>query len=169
MTAKRRLEDFVIDNRNANKHSPRGMSALETSLRTYGAARSIVVDRNNKVIAGNATLETAVDIGLEGAIVVPTDGKQLVVVQRTDIDLDSPAGRGLAVSDNRVAELDLSWDADVLKELASEGVDLAALWNDDELAALLATQPLDAPEPGSGEDTDATHTCPKCGFRWTEQ
>ena len=57
------------------------------------------MDRNGKVIAGNKTLESAADIVLSDAIVVPTDGKQLVVVQRVDVDLDTPAGRELAIAD----------------------------------------------------------------------
>jgi hypothetical protein len=150
VTAKRRLTDFVPDERNANRHTQRGMSQLETSLRTYGAGRSILVDRNNKVIAGNATLETAVDIGLDGAIVVPTDGKQLVVVQRTDLDIDSKEARALALADNRISQTNLDFDAAELAALAAEGVDLSSLWDDDELAALIGAS--DEP-PGDGDDT----------------
>lgn len=54
-----------------------------------------------------------------------TDGRVLVVVQRTDLDLkkDAPA-RALAIADNRVAELDLNWDSTVLEQLRAQGVDL---------------------------------------------
>lgn len=136
---RRKLTDFQPDPQNANKHSQRGMSALETSLRTYGAGRSILVDKNGKVIGGNGVQETAIDIGLTDALVVPSDGKQVVVVQRVDIDLDSKAGREMALADNRVAEMNLTWDADALKALADAGeVDLAQFWHEDELAALLA-------------------------------
>lgn len=138
MTAKRKLTDFIPDPHNANKGTVRGTAMLEDSLRHYGAGRSILVDRNNQVIAGNKTLASAVDIGLDEALVVPTDGKQLVVVQRTDIDLDSKQGRELAIADNRTTEVSLDWDAAELAALADDGVDLAQFWDADELAALLA-------------------------------
>lgn len=133
----RKLTDMIPDAKNANKHTVRGMSMLEDSLQELGAGRSIVVDRNNNVIAGNATLQAAVDAGFEDAIVVPTDGKQLVVVQRTDLDLDGTRGRKLAIADNRTAEVSLDWDSDVLKQLADDGLDLSRFWDADELAALI--------------------------------
>lgn len=137
MAVKRKLTDFTPDNRNANRGTVRGLAMLEDSLRKYGAGRSILVDKFGKVIAGNKTLESSVDVGLTDAIVVPTDGKQLVVVQRVDVDLDTPAGRELAIADNRTGEVSLAWDADVLQALAGEGVDLAPFFNEGELAHIL--------------------------------
>jgi hypothetical protein len=109
------LADLLPDDRNVNRHTERGTGALETSLRQFGAGRSIVVDRNGKTICGNATLEGAASIGLDKVHVVPTDGNTLVVVQRTDLDLDTdPRARGLAIADNRVAELNIDLDPAVL-------------------------------------------------------
>src|SRR5579859_6091797 len=112
------------DPNNANKGTPRGRGLLEHSLRQYGAGRSILTDKNGVVIAGNKTLETAADIGLP-VKVVETDGTELVVVQRTDLDLTrDKAARELAYADNRVAEVDLDWDAEQLAEDRAAGVDL---------------------------------------------
>ena len=47
-------------------------------------------------------------------------GRQLVVVQRTDLDLDSPTGRALALMDNRSSEINLAWNRDALAELATD-------------------------------------------------
>jgi len=47
------------------------------------------------VIAGNKTLEQAIAEGIEIEM-VKSDGKRLIVHQRTDLDLDKdPAARGL--------------------------------------------------------------------------
>jgi hypothetical protein len=125
------------DSRNANKGTLRGRALLEDSLRRYGAGRSILADKHGSVIAGNKTLEAAADIGLPVRF-VQTDGTELVVVQRTDLDLDSDSGRSLAYLDNRVAELDLSWDVAELLADRDAGLDLAAVGFDaDELAELL--------------------------------
>jgi hypothetical protein len=96
MTNKRKLSDLALDSGNANKGTERGRSALEASLRKYGAGRSILIDKNGRIISGNKTVETAADIGLDNVIIIQTDGKQIVAVQRTDLDIDSAAGRGLA-------------------------------------------------------------------------
>jgi hypothetical protein len=133
-----RLADLQPDSKNANAGTQRGRGMVEESLRRYGAGRSILVDKHGRIIAGNTTHEAAVDIGLTDAVVVKTDGRKLVVVQRTDIDLDSPQGRALAVADNRTSEVGLSWDPGVLAELAAdEAVDLSALFSPVELADLL--------------------------------
>src|SRR5687767_15136053 len=94
------IRDLSPDNRNANKGTPRGLQMVEDSLRTYGAGRSILADKQGRIIAGNKTLQSASDINLP-IRVIETDGKELVVVQRTDLDLNDPKARELAIADNR--------------------------------------------------------------------
>jgi hypothetical protein len=149
-----RLADLQPDSKNANAGTERGRGMVEESLRRYGAGRSILVDRAGRIIAGNHVAEVAADIGLNDCIVVPTDGCKLVVVQRTDLDLDSPAARALAIADNRTSEVGLSWDLGVMAELAAdEAVDLSALFSPVELADLLREA---APTPRF-EPVDADH------------
>jgi hypothetical protein len=167
-----RLEDLTPDSRNANAGTERGRAMVEESLRRYGAGRSILVDRHGRIIAGNTTHEAAVDIGLTDAVVVKTDGRTLVVVQRTDLDLDSAAGRALAVADNRTSEVGLRWDTDRLAELAAEPViDLSAMFSPVELADLLGaeapTPTFQPQQPAHRLDELAADTvCPACGHRW---
>src|SRR3954468_4126663 len=124
------LTDVRPDDRNANAGTERGRAMVEASLRRFGAGRSILVDRHGRIIAGNTTHEAAIDIGLTDAVIVKTDGTKLVVVQRTDLDIDSPAGRALAVADNRTSEVGLSWDPGVLAELAAdEAIDLSMMFS----------------------------------------
>jgi hypothetical protein len=131
-----KLSDLRPDASNANRGTERGRYALEASLRKYGAGRSILIDREGRIIAGNKTAETAADVGIDDVIIVQTDGRQLVAVQRTDLDLDSKEARELAYADNRVAELDLSFDPEqVLADLGA-GVDLSGMWFPHELDAL---------------------------------
>jgi hypothetical protein len=65
-------------------------------------------------------------------VVVETSGREIVAVKRTDLSLDSPEGRGLAIADNRTAELGLEWDPEILSELAAE-LDLQPYFTDEEL------------------------------------
>ena len=132
------LNSLIPDRANANRGTKRGRKALEASLKKYGAGRSILIDRNGRIIAGNKTVEAAGKIGIENVIVVPTDGKQIVAVQRMDLDIDSVAGRELAYADNRVGELSLDWDPAQMLADIDAGIDLSAMFDDDELAIMLA-------------------------------
>jgi len=133
----RRVSDLTLDSNNLNLGTPRGGELLERSLRQYGAGRSVLADKNGVVIAGNKTAEKAVEIGLEDAIFVETDGKKLVVVQRTDLDLKrDKAARELAMADNRAGELDLDWDKRRVLASIDDGLDVKSMFRDNELQAM---------------------------------
>ncbi len=134
-----KLSDITPDANNANLGTQRGLGMLESSLRKHGAGRSILLDRQGRVIAGNKTVEQAGQIGLDELIIVKTDGKQLVAVQREDLDLadDSTGARELAYADNRVGELDLAWNPETILADLDSGVDLSGLFREDELSEIL--------------------------------
>ena len=132
-----KLEDLTPDPANANEGTLRGTQLLDRSLEKYGAGRSIVVDRNGVVIAGNKTLEQAVARGLR-AKVVKTDGSKLVVVQRADLDLEAtPAARELAYMDNRVAEVGLKWNPEQIERDLANGIELGGMFTPEELDVVL--------------------------------
>ena len=133
MSDRRKISELIPDHANANKGTERGRQALEASLRKYGAGRSIVLDKDGRIIAGNKTIDVAAGIGIEDIIVVQTDGTKIVAVQRTDLDIDSPEGRGLAYADNRVGQLSLDWDAEQVLADLNAGMDLSGMWKQDEL------------------------------------
>ena len=114
------IENLDFDNVNFNKHTEYGMSLLENSLRRFGFGRSILIDKNNRIIAGNGVVETASQIDMNNVIIVETNGNSLVAVKRTDIDLDSTKGRELALADNATSEANLSWDNDLIFEQAEK-------------------------------------------------
>jgi len=167
------VSDLIPDHANANKGTERGRYAVEASLRETGAGRSIVVDKNGKIIAGNKTLESWADISGEIEI-VRTDGKKLVVVQREDLDLDDVEGlaRKLAYYDNRAGQLGLEWDAEQLFSDLNAGVDLSSMFFDDEIEAILATVNNQIPDvefkeyDESAADDVEMCTCPKCGHEF---
>ena len=135
-TKKATIKELRPDDKNINQSSARGGEMLRRSLQEYGAARSLVADKNMRIVAGNQTLEAAAAIGLDDVVVVPTDGSKLVVVQRTDIDLDTPRGRELAIADNRTNQVGYNPDPLMLAWHGSNGADLDKFWLPDELAAL---------------------------------
>lgn len=152
--------DFVEDPRNANKGTERGKKMLDKSIAELGAGRSILVDKNGVVIAGNKTRQAMVEAGIVKAKVVETDGHEMVVVKRTDLDLSDKSGaaRKLAYADNRVAELDLAWNIEIILE--DENIDFAP-----EFAEVKESEPPENKviDPDS---LQTEHTCPRCKFEF---
>jgi hypothetical protein len=144
MRAITQLGDLTPDPRNARRHTPRNVGAIEQALREVGAARSIVIDEAGTVLAGNATIEAAAQAGIERVQVVDADGETLIAVRRTGLTPEQKTR--LALFDNRAAEL-AEWEPAVLAELADSGVDLSGLWSDRELAILLELG--EAPDPAA--------------------
>lgn len=114
------ISELRFDDKNFNDHTEYGMSLLEKSLRDFGAGRSILIDKNNNIIAGNGIIEAAGNIGLEDMKIVETTGDKIVAVKRTDIELDSKVGRGLAMADNATSSADLSWNKGNIEEVSEQ-------------------------------------------------
>jgi DNA modification methylase len=93
---------------------------MEKSLSKFGAGRSILIDKNNRIIAGNKTTENFGELGLEDVQIVETDGKTLIAVRRNDIDLDTPEGREFALADNQTAKSNIDFDFDYLESELGE-------------------------------------------------
>lgn len=112
------------DQHNANKGTKRGRELLQQSLKELGGGRSILLDKDGNIIAGNKTFEAAQESGIKVRI-VEAGKDELVAVQRTDLDLEDPAGeaRRLAYLDNRVSELDLEWDVEQIAQDIASGLD----------------------------------------------
>lgn len=119
-TIETKIENLIPDNLNANKGTEFGQHLMEKSFREFGAGRSILLDRNNRIIGGNKSVETAASIGLQDVIIVETDGTKLVAVKRTDIDIDSKQGRELALADNATSKANLEWDQEAIKEISEK-------------------------------------------------
>ena len=119
-----KITDLKFDDKNFNKGTQYGKSLMEKSLSKFGAGRSILIDKNNKIIAGNKTTENFGELGLENVQIVDTDGTTLIAVRRNDIDLDTPEGREFALADNQTAKVNIDWDFDELEsELTNEVIE----------------------------------------------
>lgn len=114
------ISDLRFDDKNFNQHTAKGMGLLEKSLQQFGGGRSILIDKNNNIIAGNGIVEAAGNIGLEDVQIVESDGKKLIAVKRTDIDINSAEGREMALADNATAAEDLAWDNENIQELSDK-------------------------------------------------
>jgi hypothetical protein len=104
------------------------------ALHEVGAARSIVIDENGVILAGNGVVEAAADAGIERVQVVDADGETIIAVRRSGLT-DRQKTR-LALLDNRTAEL-AEWDAEAIAADLEAGLELGDLFKVGELGAIL--------------------------------
>jgi ParB family transcriptional regulator, chromosome partitioning protein len=132
-----KVKDFKPARKNANQHTARGLGLIDKSMRTDGYGDPMLAAADGEMISGSARLETVAQVfGTEvEPIIVHSDGTRPVIHVRDDIPnaADKRAVR-LALAANRAAELDLSWDVEVLAGL--DAADLEGLWTAQELELL---------------------------------
>lgn len=127
------IADLTPDAHNARAHNPRNVGMIEAALGEVGAARSIVIDEDGRILAGNGTIEAAARAGITRVQVVEGDGETIVAVRRAG--LSEKEKRRLALYDNRSAEL-ATWDGDALAAMMREDEGaLKGLFAEHELAA----------------------------------
>ena len=155
------IEELVQDDHNLNKGTKEGQRLMERSFRELGAGRSILVDRDGRIIAGNKSQRAAMAAGIKKVRVIETEGDELIAVKRTDLSLDSKEGRELAYADNLTTQVNLAWDEIELDHLQTEveGFDTSD-WGFDakQLAGLEPLVPKDAEveQPKEAETTEVS-------------
>ncbi len=143
------INNLKSDHKNARKRTDRSAALIAESLKRYGAARSIVIDEDGRILAGNGTVEGAKKAGINKVRIIEAEGDELIAVRRTGLSEDEKVG--LAIADNRSSDLS-EWDNEMLRQLSEEH-DLTPWFEDDELLAEVLepeqgkTDPDDVPEP----------------------
>lgn len=133
------INSLVFDPSNARKHNQKNINAIKGSLARFKQQKPIVVNYDNVVIAGNGTLQAAIEL----------KWKDIAVV-RTDLDGSDLTAFGLA--DNRSSEL-AEWDLDnlggLLKSLQDEDFNLDSIgFDNDDLQKMIAQEIA----PGNTDD-----------------
>jgi hypothetical protein len=127
------ISKLTPDPNNARKRTPLSASVIRKSLEQFGAARSIVVDENDVIRAGNGTFEEAGQLGIEKVVTIEVDGNTIVAVKRRG--LTEEQWKKYAIADNTASDFS-TWDFDILSELTQE-IDLSEFFPDDKLNELL--------------------------------
>ena len=143
------INSLFSDHKNARKRTDQSAKLIEESVKRYGAARSIVIDEDNRILAGNGTIEGAKAAGLKNVRIIETDGTEVIAVRRTGLSEDEKVG--LALADNRTSDLS-DWDQEMLRKLSEEH-DLEPWFDQDDLDELLAVTELE-PEEGNTDPDD---------------
>ena len=118
------LSEFRPQSINANLHTQRGEGMLETSMHDVGFVAPITVAADGEAFDGSSRLEkAAIVFGDVAPLVIEHDGTRPVIIKRTDIPTAShPKAVKASVYANRVAEVSLDWDTEILEEWNDEGI-----------------------------------------------
>jgi DNA modification methylase len=125
------VKDLKSDHKNARRRTDRSASLIAESLKRFGAARSIVIDEDGRILAGNGTVEGAKKAGIDKLRIIEAEGDELIAVRRAGLTEDQKVG--LALADNRSSDLS-EWDNEMLRQLSEEH-DLTPWFEDGELLA----------------------------------
>ena len=114
--------DLIQDEHNYRKHSDKNKQRIKKSIDECGFGRSVVVDADDVLVAGN---------GVQSVIpedtpvrVIETDGTELVVVKRTDLHVGDEKRKKLALADNATSD-QVEWDFDAIEADGWEASELS--------------------------------------------
>lgn len=155
------MEQITFDKRNYRKHSDENKRVIKKSLEELGAGRSVLIDKNNTLIAGNGVFEQAQALGIP-VRVIETDGTELVAVKRTDIAGGDEKRKKLAMADNVASDLS-DFDDDLLHEDFS--MEELSDWGL-ELPEIEEAPTEEAQEDDFDEEKDKVETVCKKGDIW---
>ena len=136
-------ENIKLDPKNYRVHNDKNKKVIRQSLEECGAGRSVLMDKENVMIAGNGVYEQAKQLGIPVRI-IESDGKELVVIKRTDLSTDDEKRKLLALADNHASDLS-DFDIElVLQDFSPEELNL---WefsvNTDDFNEFMPPEPKD--------------------------
>ena len=124
----KKLSDFKPTANNSNKHTAKGMKALDNSMGEGGYTAPMTAAADGEIIDGDARLETAGNRFGDEALVIEHDGSKPVVMIRTDIEnASSPAARRIHYRANLTAWQNLELDDGQVMADMEGGFDFEAI------------------------------------------
>lgn len=106
-SGRRQLEERAVallkpHARNPRKHSPKQLKQVEASIRRFGFLNPVLIDENDRILAGHGRVAAAKAMGMASVPVVRVEGM-------TEADR-----KAYVIADNRLAEM-AEWDEELLR------------------------------------------------------
>jgi DNA modification methylase len=101
------IGELKPDPRNPRQHSPRQINEIARSIQTFGNLVPILIDRDNKILAGHGRLLAQQQLGRAEAMVIRAE------------HLTAVEARAFSIADNRLTEHS-TWDEQLLGEILCE-------------------------------------------------
>lgn len=126
---------------------------LDASMSQDGFFDGMTATADGEIIDGSARLEIAGAKFPDEALVIEHDGTRPIVEVRTDIkDATDPRAKRISLAANRIAQVNLEIDPEILKELSTE-IDLTMLWTPEEVGSSLRDILEKQEHPGSDQSS----------------
>ena len=152
--------NIKFDAHNYRKHSDKNKSLINKSLKECGAGRSIVIDNDGEIIAGNGIYEQAQKLKIPTKI-IETDGSELVVVKRTDLNTNDEKRKQLAIMDNSTSD---SSEFDINSLYADFDIEKLNDWGLEQIQDFSTLeQGIEQNFDDIVENQKAEKRCPHCG------
>ena len=97
------MNEIKFDDRNYRVHNDKNKRLIRKSLVECGAGRSIVLDKDDVIIAGNGVYEQARELGLK-VRVIESNGSELIAIKRTDLSTGDERRKLLSLADNYTSD-----------------------------------------------------------------
>jgi len=156
----RSIEDLKNNPRNARVHSKHQVRQIADSIRTFGFANPVLLDKDNTIVAGHGRVAAAKLLGL---LQVPT-------IQLEELSPDQI--RAYAIADNRLAER-AGWNESILSVefqhllKIDTNFDVTITGFETAEVDLLLSAPSDKPDPDdSFEVSNPTNATTRAGDLW---
>lgn len=151
------MAKIKLDSKNYRVHTDKNKMIIDKSLKELGAGRSILIDSENEIIAGNGVFEQAEKQNIKIKI-VETDGTELIAVKRTDLKTNDKKRKKLALIDNHSTDTS-NFDFDAINVDFGE-VELEE-WGIEE--SLINLDNIKSNEDRQMPDKNNMVVCPNCG------
>lgn len=156
------MSELKFDPNNYRLHNDKNKRIIRKSLEDCGAGRSVLVDKDNVLIAGNGVYEQAQELGLK-VRVIESDGSELVVVKRTDLSSEDEKRKLLALADNHSSDTSV-FDMDlVLEDFSDELLGEFEFDLDDFHLSKTDIDSIFSEELNKRESKPKELICPHCG------
>lgn len=113
------MAELKYDPTNFRLHGEQNKRIIHKSLVECGVGRSILIDKDDCIVAGNGVYEQAQSLGIPVRI-VETDGNELIAVKRRDLATDDDLRRMLALADNHASDTSIFNDQIVLENFTTD-------------------------------------------------
>ena len=151
------MAKIKLDSKNYRVHPDKNKMIIDKSLKELGAGRSILIDSENEIIAGNGVFEQAEKQNIKIKI-VETDGTELIAVKRTDLKTNDKKRKKLALIDNHSTDTS-NFDFEAINVDFGE-VELEE-WGIEE--SLINLDNIKSNEDRQMPDKNNMVVCPNCG------
>jgi hypothetical protein len=116
------MSEIKLDKRNYRIHGEKNLRLIGKSLSDCGAGRSILIDREDCIIAGNGVYQKAQELRLPVRI-IESDGTELIAIKRTDLATEDSRRKALALADNHTSDTSV-FDVDlVIEDFSADELD----------------------------------------------